>query len=104
MRSTLKSDCFFGVNVLIKVFLVAFLYQECEVEIIDDAYSIAAPLDLHYSQSSFTEIHGIHSEILKKKCAITVNEDEIQKVIDLWSEQVISLVLELTTGFPLFAK
>lgn len=76
-----------GVNVLIKVFLVAFLYQECEVEIIDDAYSIAAPLDLHYSQSPFTEIHGIHSEILKKKCAITVNEDEIQKVIDLWSEQ-----------------
>lgn len=76
-----------SVSVLIKVFLVAFLYEPCEVEIIDDAYSVQAPLDLHFSQSSFTKIHGVFSEVLKKKCALTAPEDEIQKVIDLWCEQ-----------------
>lgn len=76
-----------GVNVLVKVFIVAFLYKPCEVEIINDAYSVKAPLDLHYSQSAFTEVHGIFSEVLKKKCSLSIQEDEIQKVIDLWCEQ-----------------
>lgn len=76
-----------GVNVLLKMFLVAFVYQEKEIEIIDDAYSIAMPLELRYRQNSFMELQGQMSEVLKKKCMLPVMEDEIQKVIDLWSEQ-----------------
>ena len=72
-----------SVGVVIKVFLIAFLYKSCEVEIIDDAYSVRAQLDLHYSQSAFTQIHSMFSEVLKKKCSLTIPEDEIQKVIDL---------------------
>ncbi|RKJ40423.1 DUF3794 domain-containing protein [Acutalibacter sp. 1XD8-33] len=76
-----------SVSVVIKVFLMAFLYKSCEVEIIDDAYSVKAPLELRYSQSVFTQIHGITSETLKKKCSLTVSDDEIQKVLDIWCEQ-----------------
>lgn len=76
-----------GVGVLAKVFLVAFLYKSCEIEAVDDAYSVRAPLELRYSQSSFTQVQGIHSEILKKKCALSVQEDEIEKILDIWCEQ-----------------
>ncbi len=76
-----------GVSVMVKVFIMAFLYKACEVEIIDDAYSVKAPLELRYSQNAFTQIHGTASEVLKKKCSMTVAEDEIQKVLDIWCEQ-----------------
>ncbi len=76
-----------GVHVVLKVFLVAFLYEEKEIEVIDDAYSIRAPLDLKYRQTGITEIQSTLSEVLKKKCSLTVSDDEIQKVIDLWSEE-----------------
>ncbi len=76
-----------GVNVLLKVFIAAFLYEEKEIEVIDDAYSIAAPLELKYQQTGITEIQRSINEVLKKKCSLTVSDDEIQKVIDLWSEE-----------------
>lgn len=76
-----------SVSVMVKAFVLAFLYKACEVEIINDAYSVKAPLELRYSQSSFTQIHGISSEVLKKKCSLTVSDDEIQKVLDIWCEQ-----------------
>ena len=76
-----------GVSVVVKIFIMAFLYKPCEVEIIDDAYSVKAPLELRYVQSAFTQIQGTSSEVLKKKCSISVTEDEIQKVLDLWCEQ-----------------
>ncbi|MCI9553564.1 MAG: DUF3794 domain-containing protein [Acutalibacter sp.] len=76
-----------GVSVVVKVFLMAFLYKACEVEIINDAYSVKAPLELRYAQSSFTQIHGVSSEVLKKKCSLTVSDDEIQRVLDVWCEQ-----------------
>lgn len=76
-----------GVNVLVKVFIIAYIYKACEISMIDDAYSVAYPIDLHYAQNSFTEIHGVTSEVLKKKCAVPVNEEEIEKILDLWCEQ-----------------
>lgn len=76
-----------SVGVVIKVFLIAFLYQACEMDLIDDAYSVCAPIDLQYSQSAFTRIHSVHSEMLKKKCSLTVSDNEIQKVLDIWCEQ-----------------
>lgn len=76
-----------GVSVVVKIFIMAFLYKPCEVEIIDDAYSVKAPLELRYVQSAFTQIHGTSSEVLKKKCSLSVTDDEIQKVLDLWCEQ-----------------
>lgn len=76
-----------GVSVVIKVFLLAFLYKACEMEIIDDAYSVDAPLELRYSQSAFTLVHGVHQEVLKKKCTLEAGGDEIQKVLDLWCQQ-----------------
>lgn len=76
-----------GVSVVVKVFLMAFLYKPCEVEIIDDAYSVKAPLELRYAQNAFTQIHGTSSEVLKKKCSLAVPDDEIQKILDIWCEQ-----------------
>lgn len=76
-----------SVSVVVKVFLAAFLYKACEVEIIDDAYSVDAPLELRSGQSAFTLVHGIHQEVLKKKCTLPVGGEEIQKVLDLWCQQ-----------------
>ena len=76
-----------SVDVSVKVFLTAFLYQPCEVEMIDDAYSVKGPLELRYTQSSLLDAQEVYSEVLKKKCSLTVTEEEIQKVVDLWCEQ-----------------
>lgn len=76
-----------SVSVAAKVFLLAFLYKSCEVEIIDDAYSVDSPLELRYSQSAFTLVHGVHSEVLKKKCSVQVGGEEIQRILDLWCQQ-----------------
>lgn len=75
------------VSIVAKIFLVAFLYKPCEIEVIDDAYSVRAPLELRYSQNSFLQVERTHTEVLKKKCALTVSEDEIEKVLDIWCEQ-----------------
>lgn len=75
------------ISVVIKVFLIAFLYKPCEVEIIDDAYSTRSPLDLKYAQNSFTRVQGVFSEVLKKKCILSIPEDEIQKIVDIWCDQ-----------------
>lgn len=76
-----------SVGVVMKLFLTAFLYKSCEVEVIDDAYSVRAPLDLRYAQTSLTRVCGVHEEVLKKKFALTVQEDEIERILDLWCEQ-----------------
>lgn len=76
-----------GVSVVAKVFLAAFLYRSCEIEAVDDAYSVRYPLDLRYGQTSLTQADGVHSETLKKKCVLNVQEDEIEKILDLWCEQ-----------------
>ncbi len=76
-----------SVDVSIKVFITAFLYQSCEVELVDDAYSIQGPLELRYTQSSLLEVQEVYSEVLKKKCSLTATEEDIQKVLDLWCEQ-----------------
>ena len=77
-----------SVSVVVTVFLIAFLYKPCEVEIINDAYSVKAPLELRYAQSAFTQVHGMTSQSLKKKSSLTVSDGEIQRVLDLWCEQV----------------
>lgn len=76
-----------GVSVILKVFFVAFLYKECEVSLVDDAYSTKMPAELRYGQTSLTKIHRCFSETQRKKCVVNVQEDEIQKVVDLWCEQ-----------------
>ena len=76
-----------SVDLSLKVFLTAFLYQPCQVEMIDDAYSVQGPLELKYSQSSLLDAQEVYTEVLKKKCSLTVTEEEIQKVVDLWCEQ-----------------
>lgn len=76
-----------GVNVFIKIFIVAFVYKNKEIDIIDDAYSVSKPVELNYAQSSFMQIYDEKSEMLKDKCAVVVSGEEIQKVIDIWSEQ-----------------
>lgn len=78
---------FTSADVSVKVFLTAFLYQACEVELVADAYSTQCPLELRFAQSSLLEVQEVYSEALKKKCSLTVTEEEIQKVVDLWCEQ-----------------
>ncbi len=74
-------------SVVTKLFLTAFLYRSCEVEMVDDAYSTRSGLALRYAQSSLTQVQGIQTEVLKKKCSISVQEDGIEKILDLWCEQ-----------------
>lgn len=76
-----------SVNMLCKVFLVAFLYKPCQIEAVDDAYSVQVPLELRYAQSALTQAQMVHSETLKKKCVLSVQEDEIEKILDIWCEQ-----------------
>ncbi len=76
-----------SVDITAKIFLVAFLYKSCEIEAVDDAYSVRAPLELRYAQSALTQIQEVRSEMLKKKCALSVQEDEIGKILDLWCEK-----------------
>lgn len=76
-----------SVDVTLKVFVTAFLYKACEVEFIDDAYSVRIPLELRYAQASLVAVREVYTESLKKKCSLTVTEDELQKVVDLWCEQ-----------------
>lgn len=76
-----------GATVFLKLFVVAFLYKKKEISIVDDAYSVRQPVELNYSQNSFTQIFGTKTDTLKNKCPVTVNGEEIQKVIDIWNEQ-----------------
>ena len=76
-----------AVSILMKLFVTAFLYKSCEVEIIDDAYSVKTPLSLRYGQGAFLKAEGIHSEVLKKKFTLPVSEDGIEKILDIWCEQ-----------------
>ena len=76
-----------GVRAVVKVFLAAFLYRPCQVDVIDDVYSVREPLELRYAQAALTQVQGVHSEVLRKKCSLSVQEDEIEKVLDLWCEQ-----------------
>ena len=76
-----------SVDVSLKVFLTAFLYQPCEVQLVSDAFSTQAPMDLRFAQSSLLAVQEVYSEVLKKKCTLTATEEEIQKVVDLWCEQ-----------------
>ena len=76
-----------SVDVSAKVFVTAFLYQSCQVEYISDAYSIRGPLELRFAQSSLLDAREVYTEVLKKKCSLTVTGEEIQKILDLWCEQ-----------------
>lgn len=76
-----------GVTVFVKLFVIAFIYKNTEINVIDDAYSVARPVELNYSQSNFMQIFGERSEVLKNKCPVIVNGEEIQKVMDIWNEQ-----------------
>lgn len=76
-----------GVTVFMKIFVVAFLYKDCEVSIIDDAYSVDMPVELNYTQSNFMQIHDIRNENIRNKCSISVSGEEINKIVDIWNEQ-----------------
>lgn len=76
-----------AVNAVVKIFVSAFLYKPCEITAVDDAYSVCAPLELKYSQTALLQVSEIHTEVLKKKCAISIAEDDIEKILDIWCEQ-----------------
>lgn len=76
-----------AVNAVAKIFLSAFLYKPCEISTVDDAYSVCAPLEIKFSQTQLLQVSGVHTEVLKKKCALSVTEDEIEKIVDIWCEQ-----------------
>lgn len=76
-----------AVSIVCKVFLAAFLYQPCQLQAVTDAYGTAAPLSLHTTQLSLLQADSIHTETMKKKLTLSVQEEEMEKVIDLWCEQ-----------------
>ncbi len=76
-----------SVDASVKIFLTAFLYQPCQVDMVKDAYSVKGPLELRYAQSSLTTVGEVYTQTLKKKHSISIAEEEVQKVVDLWCEQ-----------------
>ena len=76
-----------GVSAFVKLFIVAFIYKSKEIEIIDDAYSIGKPVELNYTQSNFMQVFDTKTDTLKDKCEVIVSGEEIQGIIDIWSEQ-----------------
>lgn len=76
-----------GVTVFLKLFVVAYLYKQKEISVVDDAYSVAQPVELDYSQSSFLQVFGTKNDTVKNKCVVTVSGEEIQKILDIWNEQ-----------------
>lgn len=87
---------FSGVSVSASVFLTAFLYQSCQVDYIEDAYSAAGSLQVLRGESSLLQVvQGLRSESVKKKCRLTSEDGEIEKLLDLWCEQDS---VQLSTG------
>ena len=76
-----------GVTVFMKIFVVALIYRSKEIEVISDAYSVSKPVELNYAQNNFMQIYDEKSDMLKDKCSVVVSGEEIQQVIDIWSEQ-----------------
>lgn len=75
-----------AVSVVCKVFLSAFLYRPCQLQAVTDAYGTIAPLSLHSTQTALMQAEEVYSETLKKKITLAVQEDEMEKVLDLWCE------------------
>jgi len=76
-----------GVSVFVKMFIIVYLYKNCELNIIDDAYSVAKPVELGYTQNNFMQIYGTKADTLKNKCQMVISGEEIQKIIDIWTEE-----------------
>ena len=76
-----------GVTVFSKLFVVAYIYKNKEVGVIDDAYSVDRPVALNYEQNNFMQIYGEKSNTVKDKCAVVIGGEEIQQIIDIWAEQ-----------------
>lgn len=75
-----------GVTVFAKLFVVGFLYRPCEIDVVDDAYSVDKPVELHYAQNNFMQTYGVHNDTLKNKSSMVVSGEEIQKILDIWIE------------------
>jgi hypothetical protein len=75
-----------GVTVFTKLFITAFMYRDSDITMIDDAYSVAKPVLLDYTQSNFIQICGEKRDVLRNKCPMVLQGEEIQKVIDIWNE------------------
>lgn len=74
-----------SVKVTGSAFLTAFVYEDCQVDVIDDVYSVSMPLDLRYSQVSLLQAEGVRSEVLRQKMTLPL-EQEMDRVLDLWCE------------------
>lgn len=75
-----------GVSVFIRLFVIVQIYKNTEIDIIDDAYSVAKPVELNYSQTGFMQIQSKKADTLKNKCQMNTGGEEIQKIIDIWIE------------------
>lgn len=76
-----------SVDVSLRVFVTAFLYRPCQVQLVEDAYSLLGPVELAWESVSLTHAKRLVTESLKKKCLLSVAEEELRKVEDLWCEQ-----------------
>ena len=53
-----------SVDASVKIFLTAFLYQPCQVDMVKDAYSVKGPLELRYAQSALTTVGEVYTQTL----------------------------------------
>ena len=74
-----------SVKVTGSAFLTAFLYEDCDLDLVDDVYSVSIPLDLRYAQTTLLQAEGPRSEVLRQKMTLPL-EQEMDRVLDLWCE------------------
>ncbi len=74
-----------SVKVTGHAFLTAFVYEPCQLEILDDVYSVSQPLELKYAQVRLLSAQGVHRESFRQKVTFPLEQD-LDRVLDLWCE------------------
>ncbi len=73
-------------DIWVKLFLCAAVYNEESIDLITDAYSTTCPVKLERTQGQFESGVQSISERFAQKVRFDVPEQEIGRIIDLWSE------------------
>lgn len=75
-------------SLYMKIDLYICMYMEKEVNLIVDAYSTGGHCDMKYQNASLVHYDGRHEEKLNYTKSIFLSEDELEKLLDIWCEEV----------------
>ncbi|MFI3205701.1 MAG: DUF3794 domain-containing protein [Clostridia bacterium] len=75
-------------DLYLKICASIFAYQNKEIEIIVDAYSSKNHCKMHYGEINLSKYEGEHQEKMNLTKSVFLSDDEVEKVIDYWCEEV----------------